>query len=277
LTSIGRLLNNNGVLRFTMSARISKMKKSRLRIVLSIAAIVVAVAGAGLAMQDSIFDDGSAAGQVRKLESIWPSRRKAAAAELGAFGNETDLVVPALVKALDDSDTAVRLSAMDSLLIYGERSRAAATSVRAILKQQPDPAVRRRAIALVGTIKDEEAVPILVEALDAPQPEIRLEALRSLGRLGDAIATKPIADKVLGFLAAEAPDEFRVAAIDTLESLHCRCRDEGCQPGGSARGRLDHQGAHLRLSDSHLDRGARGSRRSDPSGRRHQSGVDRPE
>jgi len=48
--------------------------------------------------------------------------------------------------------------------------------------RDPDPAVRRAAIAILGTYKDRRTAPPLVEALADPDPEIRDLARRSLVR-----------------------------------------------------------------------------------------------
>src|SRR5271154_5071252 len=109
------------------------MKTSRRRLVLSIVAVLVACGVAGLAVQESL-TDGAVKAQIHKLQSYWPSRRRAAATELVQFGGETDQVVPALVKALNDSDTSVRLNALESLQVFGERSQPAASVVREMLK-----------------------------------------------------------------------------------------------------------------------------------------------
>jgi HEAT repeat protein len=195
------------------------MTKSKVRVLLSIGAILIACGVAWFVMQDSLTDDGSAEALIRKLESFWPSRRRAAATELAQFGGETDQVVPALVKALNDTDMSVRLSAMESLEVFGERSQPAASVVRDTLKRVPEHRIRQRAIALLGTIKDRESVPLLLEALADPQLDIRLEAIRSLGRLGATVSTGPAIDTLISLLARENPDEIRMAAVETLDSL----------------------------------------------------------
>jgi HEAT repeat protein len=195
------------------------MKTSKVRLLLSIVAVLVACGVVGFVIQDRLTDGGSAKAQIRNLESFWPARRQAAATELAEYGTDTDLVVPALVKALEDSDTTVRLNAMESLQVFGERSQPAASLLRGMLRQNLQQQVRRRAIALLGVIKDRDSAPLIVEALNDPQLDVRVEAMRSLGRLGTAVSTGPIIDTVLSSLTPESPDELREAAVDTLDSL----------------------------------------------------------
>ena len=52
------------------------------------------------------------------LQSYWPSSRRTAAGNLVQFATEADKVVPALVKALGDSDKEVRLNALTSLKAF---------------------------------------------------------------------------------------------------------------------------------------------------------------
>ena len=84
------------------------MKTSRVRVGISILVILFACGVAGFELNEGLGPDDSSDAQIRKLDSYWASRRKAAATELGRFPGQADKVVPALVKALGDSDTRVR-------------------------------------------------------------------------------------------------------------------------------------------------------------------------
>jgi hypothetical protein len=68
----------------------------------------------GFELSEGLGTDVSSEAQIRKLQSYWVSTRRSAATELARFPNETDKVVPALVKALADPDTEVRIRAMES-------------------------------------------------------------------------------------------------------------------------------------------------------------------
>jgi len=195
------------------------MKRSKVRVGLSIVVIVIACGVAGLEFKESLAPDLSSGGQIRKLESYWPSRRRVAAKDLAQFSGEAEKVVPALVKALRDSDQEVRLNATESLKIFGEKSKAAGAAVTEILKQDPDGKIRASAAALLGVIKGRDAVPILIEALDDRDLAVRLEATRSLGRFGRGIASGPLVDKVMSGLGSEHPEDIRQASAETLDSL----------------------------------------------------------
>jgi HEAT repeat protein len=192
------------------------MKKSRLRVGLSILAVLIAAYVAGFELNESFQPDLSSDGQIHRLESYRSSRRRAAAAELSRFNGEADKVVPALVKALGDSDTEVRLNALESLRVYGDQAKPAVAIVREMLRQDPDGKIRQRAAALLGAIKDPNEVPALLKGLDDPDPAVRLEATRSFGSFGPGIASEPLVDRLLLGLGPDYPEEVRDATIDTL-------------------------------------------------------------
>jgi hypothetical protein len=52
----------------------------------------------GFELSEGLGTDVSSEAQIRKLQSYWVSNRRSAATELARFPNETDKVVPALVK-----------------------------------------------------------------------------------------------------------------------------------------------------------------------------------
>jgi HEAT repeat protein len=195
------------------------MKRSGVRAALAFVLILIIAGVAVFELNDFLATDGSSETQIRKLESYWPSRRRAAATELARFTGEADKVVPTLVKALGDSDTNVRLNALESLKSYGEKSKAAGPVARQLVTHDPDQKVRQEAAALLGLIKDQDAVPILLTALDDRDPAVRVEAIRSLGRFGRGIASGPLLDKVLSALGPEQPVEIRAASLEALDSL----------------------------------------------------------
>jgi HEAT repeat protein len=195
------------------------MKRSRARLGLAIAVIVIAGGVAAIELNDRFAADESAEAQIRKLESFWPSRRKGAAAQLGQFPNEAEKAVAALTKALADPDAGVRLSALESLKKYNENAKPAAPTLKELLANEHDEETRRAALALVGVIKDQDAVPLLVQALDDKDPDVRLEATRSLGRFSAGIATEPICDKLISFLEPDQPVQVREASVESLASI----------------------------------------------------------
>jgi HEAT repeat protein len=195
------------------------MKKARLRVGISIVGLLIASCVAGFELKESLGPDLSSQAQVRKLQSYWSSRRRAAATELAQFTGEADKVVPALIKALGDSDTEVRLNALESLTFYGDKAQPAAAVVSEMLRQDPDGKIRRRAAALLGAIKDPNQVPILIKALDDRDPAVRLEATRSFGWFSPDTASGPLVDKLLLGLGPDYPEQVRGATMDALARL----------------------------------------------------------
>ena len=195
------------------------MKRSGVRVALAIVIILIIAGVAGLELKDAVATDDSFETQIRKLESYWPSRRRAAATELARYSGDADKVVPSLVKALGDSDTNVRLNALESLKSYGEKSKTAGPAARQMVTHDPDQTVRREAAALLGLIKDQDAVPLLVATLDDRNPAVRVEAIRSLGMFGRGIASGPLVDKMIWGLGPAQPVEVREVSLEALDSL----------------------------------------------------------
>jgi len=85
-----------------------------------------------------------------------------------------------------------------------------------IIERLDDPSseVREEAARALGRIGDKEAVPVLVTALSDSQSTIRIEAARALGRIGDKSAVAPLADA----MASSSP-ELRAACAKALGSI----------------------------------------------------------
>lgn len=195
------------------------MKSRSLRVGLF---ILVSIGVCGLALislKESFWPDDSLNGRVRQLGSGWVSQRRSAAVELARFSPESEKAVPALYKALEDPDMEVRRNALESLEFFGEKSRPATPALRQRVKQDPDEKIRRDAMALLGRLKDKDAVPMLIEALDDRDLATRTAAARSLGRFGPSIATKPLIDKMQSFLSETQAEDLRLASLETLDSL----------------------------------------------------------
>ncbi len=195
------------------------MKRRGIRVGLLILVSVGVCGFALINLKDTYWPDDSLAGRLRQLGSKWVSQRRAAAADLARFNPDSEKAVPALYKALEDPDLEVRRNVLVSLDSFGEKSRPAGPALRQRLKQDPDPKIRRDAMALLGRLKDKESLPILIETLDDNDLATRAEAIRSLGRFGPSIASKPLIEKVLSFLHEGQPEELRAASLDTLDSL----------------------------------------------------------
>jgi HEAT repeat protein len=195
------------------------MNRSKPPLVASILILLVACGVACFELKESNWPDLSSEAQIRKLSSHWASRRRAAAAELAQFPGEAQTVVPALTKALGDSDTQVRLVALESLRNYRERAKLATEALRKLLKEDSDAKVRLQAIALLGVLQDRESVAVMIDAMDNPDPAVRLEAIRALGRFGRSIASDPLVDKLMAVLTGDYPVELRDASLEALDSI----------------------------------------------------------
>ena len=109
------------------------------------------------------------------------------------------------------SDVATRLNAIRTLL--EEKTPLAVEELTAAL-HDPIPEVRREAARALGAIGDPRAVPALVRALQDPATDLVLEAAEALGAIGSPDAT----DALLPLLQAERI-EARVAAAQALRRI----------------------------------------------------------
>jgi HEAT repeat protein len=180
---------------------------------------LVACGVAAYEFKDQLGGDPSLDGRIRQLETGWSNKRREAATLLGQFPGDAERVVPALTKALDDSDLQVRQEAMRSLSVFGERAKAAAPTLRGLLEPGQDLKVRQQAAELLGQMKDNEALPALTGLLDDPGEALQIEAARALGRFGAAISTKPLVDKLMAILTGNHSVELRDASLDALDSI----------------------------------------------------------
>jgi HEAT repeat protein len=180
---------------------------------------ILACGAAVFTLQEEFWPDDSLDGQLRRLEGGWVSERRSAATGLAGFSMAPEKAVPALARALEDPDPEVRKNTLVSLGAFGEKSRPAAAAVRQLLGRTPDGTIRKQAIALLGQVKDGDSTPILIEALDDPDPGIRAEAARSLGQLGRGVASKELIDKLRALLGESRSEDLRLAGLGALRSL----------------------------------------------------------
>jgi HEAT repeat protein len=135
-----------------------------------------------------------------------PPLRRAAAELLGAMkGIASGLVLEALEDASDETREAL-----------GEALRAGDAEPTLVGRlQDPDPAVRRRALLGLRAMRAEGAVVPILDRLHDPDPEVRVLAATTLGELGD-----PRAEEALKRGFVSDPDMTVVAAIElALRSL----------------------------------------------------------
>ncbi len=130
-----------------------------------------------------------------------------AAVALGDIGDPA--AVPALMKALNDTDTYARSRAALALAAIGEPARdGLLTSLR-----DGNERVRWGAALALGSIGGESAVAALVGALRDPDPEVRQQACGALGDIGEAAVPS-----LIEALATDEDDLHReaVAALDLV-------------------------------------------------------------
>jgi HEAT repeat protein len=108
-------------------------------------------------------------------------------------------------------DVATRLHAIRTLL--EEKTPLAVEELTAAL-QDPIPEVRREAARALGAIGDARAIPALIQALQDPASNLVLEAADALGAIGSYEAT----DALLPLLQAERI-EARIAAAQALRRI----------------------------------------------------------
>jgi HEAT repeat protein len=182
---------------------------------------------------------------LRGLKSSNPETRKEAAQEAGASGNAR--AVPALIEAMRDEDTHVRVAVMEALgrlsdpkaieplsgfLVnpvkkerhakYEHHEAHDITAAAMALSALGEPAfqalldalnsesreVRRASVQALGTLRSPRAVAPLVRALDDSRSEVRKSAAQALGDLGDRSALKGLSQA----LGHKDPDTRRAAA-----------------------------------------------------------------
>ncbi len=129
------------------------------------------------------------------------------AAVLKVLGQSQDrTVVPLLEQALKDDQSVVRLAAAGALYHMGRRTMwdqvRTATSAA-------NPEERAAALRLLGNLKDDRSLAVLLEAIIDPQPSVRGAAASALGDLG----------KVEGVAAVEQALKDKIPAVRTSAAI----------------------------------------------------------
>ena len=175
---------------------------------------------------------------------------------LGSIGPPASDSVAALMVALDDGDVRVRRASLHAIALVGPKANAAVPAVLKVLAEDPEPLfrsgaasaltkigggvpevylalveklrgdddneVRASVAAALGTMQSaaEAIVPLLISALEDPNPNVRLNAARALGDLGPKAASATSAlerlsqddqDSVVPLVANEALGKIRSA------------------------------------------------------------------
>jgi HEAT repeat protein len=114
--------------------------------------------------------------------------------------------------ARTDSANHVRIAAMESL---GQIGGSRVVAVLAPFAESDETDLARAALAGLGLTDQPDAAPILLAALRSPNPALRMEALRALGKLGGPSAV----DGIEWVAAADKDAAVVQTAIDALRNL----------------------------------------------------------
>jgi HEAT repeat protein len=121
------------------------------------------------------------------LQSRTPKDVERASAELEARGTAALPVIRRTLQAPPEADPARRKAALKACALLGARAAEAIPDVAALLEQPEFAAEAALALSFMGSA----AVPALRNALDADEPAVRREALRSLGKLRERASIDP--------------------------------------------------------------------------------------
>jgi HEAT repeat protein len=157
-------------------------------------------------------DGASGARLLDRLRQPEPRGRADATRDLVGKGSGAVLALPALCDALRDPDAGVRMTACAALGRIGGGARAAVPGLTARLRDDPEPAVRTRALAALVAMKSaaREVVPELKALRKKASPREQLELNDALWRIAGE-------EEALTALAALLAD--RGACAEAAEAL----------------------------------------------------------
>jgi len=126
-----------------------------------------------------------------KLKDADPTVRSAEARRLGA--EKVKEAVPALIEALKDKVTGVRINAVVSLGKLGDER--AIEPLTDILNNDRVPAARMKASEALAAFNAEGILPELIKTADSKDENVRVSAVRSLGKTGGDAAVEKLIEK----------------------------------------------------------------------------------
>ncbi len=147
--------------------------------------------------------------------------KEIAASSLGKMVPESAPAIPALILAMKQKDTGLRVAAVDALRRLGPEAKDAAPDLRALASDSTADIISKSfAFLALGNLKDSAAIPVLLQTVqDAKMPlELRLPAANAISMMGGE-AGGLIAEK-LGLLLIEegTPKDLKIALSITLDS-----------------------------------------------------------
>lgn len=135
---------------------------------------------------------------------------------LGQLHEQKEVSIPALKKALKDSETRVKIAAATALAAFGEDAAGCAPEILA-LTDQTDNEVKYLAIGALAAIKaEEELLQAATKLLKDPDPGVKMSAVQALYDIGAAAAPSvgPLSD------ACKDPDaSIRLMAAKALGKI----------------------------------------------------------
>ncbi|MBW4438162.1 MAG: HEAT repeat domain-containing protein [Pleurocapsa minor GSE-CHR-MK-17-07R] len=150
-----------------------------------------------------------------------------------------ELSLKQALSELRDTNKEKRRTAVMKLGMMGG-DEAVRTLITIVRNDNEDLIVRGRAALMLGKLGDQRAVDPLIDALQAPGFQTRVNAAQSLGRLGDPRAIAPL----MKIVQNEA-DTFRETAADALKRLGCdpdMVQDTAHDPRASLFAQADESG-----------------------------------
>jgi HEAT repeat protein len=147
--------------------------------------------------------------------------KEIAASSLGKMVPESAPAIPALILAMKQKDTGLRVAAVDALRRLGPEAKDAAPDLRALASDSTADIISKSfAFLALGNLKDVAAIPVLLQTVqDAKMPlELRLPAANAISMMGGE-AGGAFAEK-LGLLLIEegTPKDLKIALSITLDS-----------------------------------------------------------
>ena len=129
--------------------------------------------------------------------------------------------VKPLLPLIDEKNEEVRFSALIILGSLGEKS-----ALKPLLKALKIEKLRNPAIEALGGIKEPKAAKALIPFLNSENRNIRMQAVNSLGLIGNKMAIAPLID-MLGY--AKENNE-QAGLIEALGNLHARTASQKIMP-----------------------------------------------
>jgi HEAT repeat protein len=137
--------------------------------------------------------------------------------DLIAFGSNAVEPLIGVVKDWKGQPADLRVVCVD---ILGEIRDERAVPVIIGTLTEDKMTMRYNAARALGNIADKRAAPALIGLLNDKEWQVRFYAVEALGKIGDRSAVNPIAD----IMVKDANSEIKLAAIDALNSLDGKSR-----------------------------------------------------